>query len=65
MIGGEAANDEAIKTMEDARKRIGMSKPFSSAGEHMETLNADDQVSDGFLKEIQKLRVGAPLCADL
>ena len=41
-ISGEMPNDETIKALEDAEKGIGMSKAFSSVGELMEALNADD-----------------------
>lgn len=41
-ISGEAPNAETIKALENAKKGIGMSKAFSSVGELMEDLNADD-----------------------
>lgn len=41
-IGAEVPNAETKKTIEDARKGIGMSKAFSSVEELMEDLNADD-----------------------
>ncbi len=41
-IGAEVPNAETKKAIEDARKGIGMSKPFSSVEELMEDLNADD-----------------------
>lgn len=41
-IGAEVPNADTRKAIEDARKGIGMSKPFSSVEELMEDLNADD-----------------------
>lgn len=41
-VGGEVPNDDTKKAMEDARNGIGMSKGYSSVGELMEALNADD-----------------------
>ncbi|MFQ9096082.1 MAG: type II toxin-antitoxin system RelB/DinJ family antitoxin [Faecalibacterium sp.] len=41
-IGAEVPNADTKKAIEDARKGIGMSKPFSSVEELMEDLNADD-----------------------
>lgn len=41
-IGADIPNAETRKAIEDARKRIGLSKAFSSVDELMEALNADD-----------------------
>ena len=41
-IGEAELNTETIKAIEDAKKGIGISRPFSSVDELMEDLNADD-----------------------
>ena len=41
-IGEAKLNTETIKAIEDAKKGIGISRPFSSVDELMEDLNADD-----------------------
>lgn len=41
-VSGEIPNPETKKAIEDAHKGIGMSKAFSSVGELMEALNAED-----------------------
>ena len=41
-VGSPFPNAETIQAIEEARKGIGMSRPFSSVEELMEDLNADD-----------------------
>jgi DNA-damage-inducible protein J len=41
-ISREVPNGETVKAIENVQKGIGLSKPFSSVGELMEDLNADD-----------------------
>ncbi len=41
-VGQDYPNRETRKAIEDARKGIGLSGPFSSVEEMMEALNADD-----------------------
>lgn len=41
-IGAPIPNAETLRTIEDARNGIGLSRSFSSVSELMEDLNADD-----------------------
>ena len=41
-VSGDLPNEETRRALEETRKGIGLSRPFSSVQELMEDLNADD-----------------------